>query len=387
MYVYIIMLIISLFFIFLSEKSNNKKTKILYAILSVIPFILVSALRYDVGTDYFYRYVPDYNSLVRGESVDNLEIGFKMLVRLCILITSDYQILFILTSIITISLFMYTIHKQSKNKFLSVAIFFLGGFFFQSLNILRQYISIVLVFFTYKYLLEKKYWIFILGVVLAFFIHNASIVCLILLLLKEKEVLNLKSIIIIALVIFIFGTPLMNIFRNIVENTRFNVYLNSIYDRGEMRILTILSNVILYIFMYMLYIVKKKNKKITNEDILYINIQGITLIFIMLSSQFYLFFRIAYYFMIFQIVSIPYFIKTIDIKELYDYYIINIMKNKIPIKENIVIKIPTILAVMIIFYFSVILTYTNILNNDEEVTPYKCIINCERENVIKDDKN
>ena len=42
---------------------------------------------------------------------------------------------------------------------------------------------------------------------------------LILLLLKEKEVLNLKSIIIIALVIFIFGIPLMNIFRNIVENT------------------------------------------------------------------------------------------------------------------------------------------------------------------------
>ena len=385
MYVYIIMLLLSLFFIMLAEKSNSNKIKNILTILSAIPFILVSALRYDVGTDYFYRYVPDYNSIVNGGNVDNLEIGFKLLINLCILITKDYQILFIVTSIITITLFMYTIQKQSKNKALSITIFLLGGFFFQSLNILRQYMAIAIVFFSYRYLLKSKYPIFIVSVVLAFFIHNASIVCLIMLLLKDREILNFKTILIVALIIFIFGTPLINLFKSIAQNTRFNVYIDSLYDRGDMRKLTILSNLIIYIFMYLQYIVKRKNNTVIKEDIFYINMQGATLIFIMLSSKFYLFFRIAYYFMIYQIVSIPYFIKTIDTEQLYQYYFKDIMKDTMKLNNSVIKKIPIILNIFIILYFSIILSYTNILNNDEEVLPYKTVINTNRENVIKND--
>lgn len=385
MYVYIIMLLLSLFFIMLAEKSNSNKIKNILTILSAIPFILVSALRYDVGTDYFYRYVPDYNSIVNGGNVDNLEIGFKLLINLCILITKDYQILFIVTSIITITLFMYTIQKQSKNKALSITIFLLGGFFFQSLNILRQYMAIAIVFFSYRYLLKNKYPIFIVSVVLAFFIHNASIVCLIMLLLKDREILNFKTILIVALIIFIFGTPLINLFKSIAQNTRFNVYIDSLYDRGDMRKLTILSNLIIYIFMYLQYIVKRKNNTVIKEDIFYINMQGATLIFIMLSSKFYLFFRIAYYFMIYQIVSIPYFIKTIDTEKLYQYYFKDIMKDTMKLNNSVIKKIPIILNIFIILYFSIILSYTNILNNDEEVLPYKTVINTNRENVIKND--
>ncbi len=383
MYVYVIMLLFSLLFILLAEKSNNNKAKKIWTLLSVVPFILVSALRYDVGTDYFYRYVPDYNKIANGGSVDNLEIGFKLLVNLCILITKDYQIIFVVTSVVIMTLFMYTIQRQSTNKALSVTIFLLGGFFFQSLNILRQYMAIAIVFFSYRYLLKDKYSVFIISVILAFFIHNASIVCLVMLLLKDKDVFNIKTILIVALTIFIFGTPLINLFKTVVQNTRFSVYIDSLYDRGEMRKLTILSNAIIYTFMYSLYIVRKKKSKITKEDIFYINMQGLTLICIMLSSKFYLFFRIAYYFMVYQIISIPYFIKTIKIEDIYIYYVKDILKEKIIIKSEVLKKLPIILNVFIILYFSVILSYTNILNNDEEVLPYKTIINTERTDVIK----
>ena len=383
MYVYVIMLLFSLLFILLAEKSNNNKAKKIWTLLSVVPFILVSALRYDVGTDYFYRYVPDYNKIANGGSVDNLEIGFKLLVNLCILITKDYQIIFVVTSVVIMTLFMYTIQRQSTNKALSVTIFLLGGFFFQSLNILRQYMAIAIVFFSYRYLLKDKYSVFIISVILAFFIHNASIVCLVMLLLKDKDVFNIKTILIVALTIFIFGTPLINLFKTVVQNTRFSVYIDSLYDRGEMRKLTILSNAIIYTFMYSLYIVRKKKSKITKEDIFYINMQGLTLICIMLSSKFYLFFRIAYYFMVYQIISIPYFIKTIKIEDIYIYYVKDFLKDKIIIKSEVLKKLPIILNVFIILYFSVILSYTNILNNDEEVLPYKTIINTERTDVIK----
>ena len=205
------------------------------------------------------------------------------------------------------------------------------------------------------------------------------------LLLKDREILNFKTILIVALIIFIFGTPLINLFKSIAQNTRFNVYIDSLYDRGDMRKLTILSNLIIYIFMYLQYIVKRKNNTVIKEDIFYINMQGATLIFIMLSSKFYLFFRIAYYFMIYQIVSIPYFIKTIDTEQLYQYYFKDIMKDTMKLNNSMIKKIPIILNIFIILYFSIILSYTNILNNDEEVLPYKTVINNERENVIKND--
>lgn len=381
MHVYIIMLLISLLFIYLSEKNRKKSLKIIFYIAAAIPFILVSALRYDVGTDYFYRYVPNYNQMAKGLDVPNLEIGFKLLINLCLIFTKDYQILFAITSIITISLFMYAIYKNSKNKLLSVAIFFLGGFFFQSLNILRQYMAIGIIFFSYRYLLNKKYWIFLIGVVLAFFIHSTSIICLIFFLLKDREIFGLRNIIIFSLVILILGTPIINIIENALSNTRFNVYFENKYNIGDVKILTLLSSCFLYLFMYALYIVKKKNDKLTKEDIFYINVEGLTLIFIILSSKFFLFFRIAYYSMIYLIISLPYFIYTTDKEDIFNFYIEIIkkfIKKDIHVNNKIKENFTKLLFTFIIIFFITTISYTNIFHNDEEVLPYKTIF--EREN-------
>ena len=59
MIVYISMFIISIFLTIVSQKSKNRISKIIFQILAVLPFIIVSAIRYDVGTDYFVRYVPN----------------------------------------------------------------------------------------------------------------------------------------------------------------------------------------------------------------------------------------------------------------------------------------------------------------------------------------
>lgn len=376
MHIYIFMLVISLLFIYLSEKTNNKVLKTILCILSAVPFILISVLRYDVGTDYMYRYVPNYNQMAEGKIVPNLEIGFKLLIQFCLLFTKDYQILFVITSIITISLFMFTIHKYSKNKLLSVAIFFLGGFFFQSLNILRQYMAIGIIFFTYRYLLEKKYWVFFLGILLALLIHNTSIICLIFLLLKDKEIFGIKNMIIFSLIILVFGTPLVNIFRYIISNTRFGVYLGSLYDRGEVKILSLLLNIILYLYIYLLYLIKKKNNKVTKEDIFYLNVEGITLIFVILSSKFYLFFRIAYFTMIYLIMSLPYFIITTDKDDIINFctnIVKKITKKDINIHRKIRDNVTKLLSAFIIVLFITTISYTNIINNDNEVIPYKTI--------------
>ena len=387
MYIYVLMLLISLIFIMLYEKCEKKVTKVLFAILAVLPFFIISALRYDVGTDYFYRYVPDFNNIMNGIEVNNLEIGFKLIIQFCLLFTENYQFLFIITSGIIMALFSARIFKDSKSILLSFCIFFLAGFFFQSMNILRQYIAMGIIFFTSRFLISKKYHWFILGIIVAFFIHNSSIVGIILLLLLNKEWFSPRNIIVLALIILILGTPMMNLFEQLISNTRFGVYINSSYDRGEMRKLTILSNTIIYASIYVLYMIKKQNNNNQKEDIFFVNVQGITLIFILLSSKFYLLFRISYYFMIFQILSIPYFIKTVDSKELVlvvEKLLKKVWKKDIKISMKLEKKCTMLLSAFFIVYFSIILSYTNIFNNDEEVLPYKTIFQKEQVKEIEE---
>lgn len=120
MIIYLIMLLISLFFAHL----YTKHTKKIYAFLSMLPFLLISGLRYGIGTDYFYRYAPDFNIIVNGGEVKNLELGFKLLYKLIGFFTNDYAVLFIITSMLVIIPIFYTIFKFSKKPVLSILLFF-----------------------------------------------------------------------------------------------------------------------------------------------------------------------------------------------------------------------------------------------------------------------
>ena len=128
MIIYILMILISTIFSFIAKKVKNKTIYILCAIGSAIPFALVSAIRYDVGTDYMFRYVYDHSVLLRGIDVPNLEIGFKLIDKFCILLTDHYQLIFIITSLIITAFIFYTIYRDSKNPVLSVLLYFLGAF-------------------------------------------------------------------------------------------------------------------------------------------------------------------------------------------------------------------------------------------------------------------
>lgn len=130
MIIYSSMFIISLIFAYLSTRVENKYEKAILFFFAFVPFFIVSAIRYDVGTDYFYRYVPNYKTFVSGGEIKSLEILFRLLIKGCVLISKDYAILFITSSAIIVGLIMGTIYKNSKQFVLSVAILFLRKFLF-----------------------------------------------------------------------------------------------------------------------------------------------------------------------------------------------------------------------------------------------------------------
>ena len=356
---YILMLTFSIVMLLIAEKFKDKKIiKISAYTLSGLSFFVVSAIRYDVGTDYFYRYAPDYIKMGQAVDINNLEIGYKAIVWICLLITKDYVIIFAVTSAIIVGLTFFIIYKESPYPALSVLIYFCAGFFFHSLNLMRQYLAISILLFTYRYLIEKKYLYFAIGVIIASLFHSISLIFAIAILLCDREVFDLKRTIIISILLFIFGKFVWHyIVDLIINHTRFAVYIGSKFDKSKLRIEDIIFNAILYLIIYYLY---RHTKDKGRKEKFFLNMQACSLFFMILASTMYLLFRFSFIFGIFNIISIPYFLKKCDIES----------KKKI-----------AVLAILIITLGSYI-TKTNIIGNTDEVKPYKTIFNVKTRKLI-----
>lgn len=379
MYIYIITFFITIALIWIAQnKIKNKKLKILLLILAVIPMFLVSAFRYNLGTDYTKRYVADYKTLAKGKDVKNLEIGFKAIDYLCLFFTKEPYLLFIITSLIILAIIFEVIYKKSANTILSIAIFFLGGYFFGSLNLVRQYIAISLILLGYQFLVSKNkkraYIGFTICAILAFLMHSSSIICFILIFLTRKNLINIKWVIPTSILILIINKNIMNVIIPILQNTRFKIYLDSKHLYGELSILQIVENLIIYLWMNYIYY-SPKDCQNDKEKILFLNVQGLALLFTIAGVIHYQFMRISVYFSVFQILSVPYYLKIMQFENITAKINNKFKKNLKSNTTKIVVYICFILA------FSGLFTYTNILHNDNDVLPYKTIFKSKERNI------
>ena len=378
MYIYIITFLITILLVWLAEnKAKSRKNKIILLILAVVPMFFISAIRYNVGTDYEKRYVADYYTLLEGKNVGNLEIGFKAIDYLCLFFTKEPYLIFVITSLIILAIIFEVIYKKSSNRILSIIIFFLGGYFFATLNIIRQYISVAFILLGYQFLMsenkKKAYIGFVICAILAFFMHSSSIICFIIILLTKKNIMDARWVIPLSILILILNKNIMVILTPIIKNTRFNVYLTGKFTTGELSILQIVENLIIYLAMYFsYYFEKKQGKELDKQGITLLNIQGLALLLTVSGVIHTLFIRMAIYFVAFQIISIPYFFSILQFNTITD-------KINKKLKKNLKTKtVEIIIYSGIVLGFSAMFIYTNILNNDNEVLPYKTIFSIQK---------
>lgn len=229
MYIYFITLISAYMFLLLArvvKKYNNFISKI-FAILSFLTVWIISAIRYGVGTDFFYY----YNFIKQLETVQirNSEYGFKLIGLLIKSFSNNGQLLIIICSFVTIFLVYKVILKETTYPELSILLFFGLGYYFNSLNIIRQYLAISLVFYASGYLLNKRKVFFLLLMILASLFHYSALVALLLIVtfkLKDTKFLNTKFIILGFICIFIFYDNFIGIALSFGD---YSIYKNTRY--------------------------------------------------------------------------------------------------------------------------------------------------------------
>ena len=160
------------------EKYSLRRTALFF--ISSLPLFFISALRYGIGTDYFYGYVPCFNVVKAGRfDLTSLEKGYVFLNYIVSLFTSDYQWIFVVTSGIFVFLCFKTIERKSRFPLLALIIFYLSFAYLDSYNTIRQSIACAIILISSPLILTDKKrdkLVFLLFLVLAMQFHRASIV-------------------------------------------------------------------------------------------------------------------------------------------------------------------------------------------------------------------
>ena len=92
---------------------------------------------------------------------------------------------FMLVSLVVMAFFFHGIKKMSPNFTLSVVIFVASFFYFETLNLMRQFVAISILFAAFPFVIENKTWKYLVAVLIAAQFHMSAYIMLPLILLVK----------------------------------------------------------------------------------------------------------------------------------------------------------------------------------------------------------
>lgn len=272
---------------------------------------LIIGLRYNVGTDYpAYAAMYDDPSDVRNWSTEPIWyyingtlrwFGFKS--RMYFLVTSGF----------TMFCFYKAIKHLSPSFYISILIFILIGFYFETANVVRQFCAMGALFWGYTFLVEKKWFPTIILFALGICLHYSAAFGILILLFSVVRI-NRWLLLFILTSCILLGSKLMNFiiqtFMPIVSDlSTYNYTVDQFYDgitTGTLKYIYGLLSLMLIIF----------NDRIESINALTYRLINLTVYGVCLYCVFYTFQparRLFMYGFMFSIIAFPYFFKIYNL--------------------------------------------------------------------------
>ena len=149
----------------------------------LIIFVLlfaVSSLRLNVGNDYL-NYV-ELMHLAYSRAYVPTEAGFNVLARVIYFLCGfeNYVLIFAIFAFATIYFFMKAMYEQSKWFTMSIVMFMLLGYYFQSLSTVRYYLALSIALYSVKYVINRDWPRFVLVTLMGSLFHKSLLLVLLL---------------------------------------------------------------------------------------------------------------------------------------------------------------------------------------------------------------
>lgn len=256
--------------------------------------------------------LPSFTLVMESEEIGSTfflfsEILFYFYVWILTRIFSHYQVLIIISSLITVLCVSNFIYKNSKNTMISLIAFIAFGLFTFSMNGMRQVLAMSICLLGYEFVKKRKFLPFLFTILIAALFHKSALFFIIIYFLPLLKY-NYKTLILFAIcfvLLVLFGNRIASIF-GLMSGKDYASYVPT--DTGGY--MTVLIYV-LSIALTFLYCSKQLKEDSWLRTLLFTCIIG----FMLYISRYFIsqaYERISYYFMYPSIILIPTAIESLD---------------------------------------------------------------------------
>lgn len=326
---YFITFSISLLFIYASERNNSQKLKhTLMGIGLLIPSLLAGIRDYSVGNDvllygngWFERACESasYFFYIEKAKEYSVGLGYATVNWAVSRISSNPHIFYFCYELIQLILLYFSL-KPLKGKISVTFAYFIYYFLYYnlSLNILRQIMALLIVLFSYRFIIERKKVLFGITILIAYSFHSTAIVGLVLYPIawavenKQLKTFSKYTILGASVLLALSYSKLFSMLSGmgLLSTERYAHYLTDTEVGGRFVRIIYWMVICGIIIMRGRRYIKYENQSRVLE--MYLLLSGVFSILSFIGSAWLI--RVVYYFDIFQILFVPIMAKKLGVK-------------------------------------------------------------------------
>ncbi|CAM4112316.1 EpsG family protein [Paenibacillus alkaliterrae] len=282
------------------------------AFIAALTLAAVSGLRVNIGDTFFYMHSYSIGDFSWESIADSNDIGFNILQMLLKQLSDEPQILILTTGVLTNLLIVMVLYKYTRLFELSVFLYITMGTFTVSMNGIRQFMAAAIIFAATKYVLEGKWKPYIAIVVFASLFHQSALIMIPIYFIVRREAWTKTTFILLSLaVLMVFGfNEFSELLFTAIKDTQYGHY-EAFAEGGASYIRAIIGILPLLIA----YFGRERLKQIFPNADVFVNMSLVGAVIMLISTQNWIFARMAIYFNLYHLILIAWLIKVFRKKD------------------------------------------------------------------------
>ncbi|QGQ47226.1 EpsG family protein [Metabacillus sediminilitoris] len=274
-------------------------------ILALTCIVLVSGLRNNIGDTYFYMQSYEIQDFTWDHILENKDPGFGVLQMLLKNISNDPQLLIFITALVTNILIVVTLYKYTKMIELSIYVFITSGMFTVSMNGIRQFFAASIIFWATKYLLDGNFKRYFFIILFASTFHESALILIpIYFIVRRKAWTKVTfSLLGLAILLVMGFNEFSQFLFAAIEDTQYGHYSN--FVAGGANIIRVFVDSVPIIIAYL---GRDKLRKLWPKSDIIVNMSLISLVFMFIATQNWIFARFNIYFSLYNLILISWII-------------------------------------------------------------------------------
>lgn len=275
--------------------------------------VTVSGLRSNIGDTYFYMYAYEFNDFTWDLVLSEKDKGFGVLqMFLKNYISEDPQILIFTTALLTNTLIVIVLYRYSRMIEISLYVYITGGLFLVSMNGIRQVLASAIAFTAINYIIKGNWVKYTLIIIFASFFHQSALMLIPLyFVVRLKEWSKVTVILITVTVLSVIGYEVFSeLLFDTIEDTQYGHY-KAFSEGGANKLRVAVAGVPLFIS----FLGRKRLGELSPHSNVIVNMSLLGFLFMLISTQNWIFARFSIYFELYQLILISWIIKLFSKKD------------------------------------------------------------------------